>query len=61
MSGTVVSIEDHSGNGSLNLSLPNNIYLLGVRFYNQYLVADPPANRLGFAFTNGGAGIIGNM
>jgi len=52
---------DASGSGSLNYDLPDNIYLLGGRFYNQYLVLDPPANTLGLALSNGGAAIVGNL
>lgn len=49
------------GTGSYVYSLPNDIYLLGMVFYNQYLVADPPANALGFVTTNGGVGRVGNL
>jgi len=33
--------------------------LLGVSFYNQGFVYDPPANPMGMTATNGGAGVIG--
>jgi hypothetical protein len=49
------------GTGSYSYVLPNSIYLLGLRFYNQALIADPAANALGFALTNGGIGLIGNQ
>jgi hypothetical protein len=49
------------GAASFSYALPNNIYLLGERFYNQYLVADPTVNGLGIVLSNGGAGVIGNQ
>lgn len=52
---------DATGYGSFSYTLPNNIYMLGQRFYNQALVADPSANLLGFALSNGGEGLIGNQ
>jgi hypothetical protein len=52
---------DAGGSASVVYDLPNSIYLLGGRFYNQYLVFDPPANAMGFALSNGGAGVVGNM
>ena len=50
-----------SGRGSFVFDIPNNIYMLGGRFYNQYLVIDPAANALGVAVSNGGVGVIGNQ
>lgn len=52
---------DAAGAGSFTYLIPNNIYLLRGRFYNQYLVRDPAANGLGFVVSNGGAGVIGNQ
>lgn len=52
---------DATGYGSFSYMLPNNIYMLGQHIYNQALVADPAANLLGFALTNGGEGLIGNQ
>lgn len=52
---------DARGTGSFSYALPNSIYLLGVRFYNQFLVADPGVNAFGFAVSNGGVGKIGNQ
>ncbi len=49
-----------AGTGSFSYSIPNDIYLLGLRFYNQFLVADPTVNALGFVLSNGGVGTIGN-
>jgi hypothetical protein len=50
-----------AGAANLQYSIPNNIYLLNMHFYNQALVADAPANALGFAVTNGGVGLLGNQ
>ncbi len=52
---------DARGNASLSYDLPNNIYLLGLRFHNQFVVADPAANALGIVLSNGGTGVIGNQ
>lgn len=52
---------DATGAGSHSYALPNSIYLLGLRFYNQALVADPGVNLFGFVATNGGAGLVGNQ
>ncbi|MCB9881723.1 MAG: S8 family serine peptidase [Planctomycetes bacterium] len=48
-----------TGSGSLTLPVPNSTGLIGIKFYNQYIVLDAPANTLGLTFTNGGAGKIG--
>ena len=48
-----------AGAGSLTLPIPNVTGLIGVKFYNQYIALDAPANTLGLTFTNGGAGKIG--
>jgi hypothetical protein len=50
-----------TGYGSFQYSIPNDIYLLNIRFYNQWIVVDPGANAFQHAFTNGGEGLIGNM
>ena len=64
----LVSIDDvqsistnAAGTGSFSYDLPNSIYLLRARLYNQGMIFDPTANGLGFAFTNGGVGVIGNQ
>jgi hypothetical protein len=49
------------GAASFSYALPNNIYLLGERFYNQYLVADRTVNALGVVMSNGGVGVFGNQ
>ena len=49
------------GTASFTYSLPNTIYLLNGHFYNQFVVLDQAANGLGLAFSNAGAGVIGNQ
>lgn len=49
------------GAASFSYTLPNNIYLLGERFYNQFLVVDPSVNALGVVLSNGGVGVFGNQ
>jgi hypothetical protein len=48
------------GTGGVTLGIPNDAALVGLNFYNQYAVVDPSANVLGFAFSRGGNGKIGN-
>lgn len=55
--GAVVS--NASGAGTIAFGLPNNLSLVGLTFYNQYIVLDSGANTLGITFSNGGAGKIG--
>lgn len=50
---------DATGNGGLTLALPGNRNLLGVRFYNQWMVIDKQANGLGVVLSNGGDARIG--
>lgn len=50
-----------SGAANLQYSIPNNIYLLNLQFYNQAFIADAGANGLGIATTNGGVGRLGNQ
>jgi hypothetical protein len=50
-----------SGNGNLEYTIPNNIYLLNSHFYNQAFVLDPAANAFGFVATNCGVGLFGNQ
>lgn len=49
-----------AGHGRGFFDVPMNFSLLGLPFYNQFLVVDPAANALGFAASNGGMGVIGN-
>ncbi len=48
-----------SGTASVPFPIPNQTGLLGVRFYNQWIVVDQAANAFGFAFSNGGVAQIG--
>lgn len=48
-----------TGSGGLSIGIPNNPNLVGMRFYNQWLVLDRAANSLGVVMTNGGTGRIG--
>jgi hypothetical protein len=51
----------NAGTASAPFPLPNSVTLVGVRFYNQWLVVDKTANRLGIAFSNGGNALIGDQ
>ncbi len=50
-----------SGNTSIRFAVPNSQNLVGVQFYQQFYVNDPPANNLGVVLTNGAAGTIGGQ
>lgn len=58
---TQFRLANASGATNLQYNIPNNIHALGLRFYNQAFVLDPPANALGVVTTNGGVGLIGNQ
>ena len=45
---------DRAGKATLPIPIPNSTGLVGTRFYNQGMIYDQSANRLGLAFTNGG-------
>jgi hypothetical protein len=45
--------------GSLGFVVPNATSLVGLTFFNQAFVADPPANRLGLTVSNAGEARIG--
>ena len=51
----------NDGSGSLSLNIPNLKTLLQKSFYNQGVVIDAKANRLGVALTGGGKGTVGNF
>ena len=47
------------GSGSMNIAIPNNQSLVGLQYYNQWMVVDQAANGLGIVLSNGGAARIG--
>ncbi len=49
-----------NGKASVKLPIPNSPSLLCARFYNQFLVVDPKANKLKLTTSNYGRGLIGN-
>ena len=53
------TVVDAFGRASINLSIPNARFLIGLEFHNQFFVVDSGANNLGLAFSNGGTGKIG--
>ena len=48
-----------TGSGSLSVNVPNNTSLIKKSFYNQGVVLDSGANKLGVALTRGGKGTVG--
>ena len=50
---------DAVGTASINISVPNNLALVGAAFYNQFWLIDPGNNAMNLAASNGGAGIAG--
>jgi hypothetical protein len=48
------------GRGSMSFTVPGDVSLLGGSFFDQYAVSDPAANPLGFSWSRGGAGVMGN-
>jgi len=60
--GFVASVSiNANGSGSLSVNVPNNKSLLKKSFYNQGIVLDSGANRLGVALTAGGRGTVGDQ
>ena len=57
---TATMTTDAVGEASLVVNVPNLTALLDVPFYTQFAVLDFAANAMGFAFSNGGAGLIGH-
>jgi V8-like Glu-specific endopeptidase len=49
------------GGATIPTSIPNDASLLSGKFYQQIAVMDSGANALGYAFTHGGEGTIGNL
>ena len=50
-----------TGSGSLSVNVPNNTSLIKKSFYNQGVVLDSGANKLGVALTRGGKGTVGKQ
>ena len=50
---------DKKGDATLQISIPLDVKLCGLNFYNQYLVLDPKANGLGWVATNAGKATLG--
>lgn len=48
-----------TGSGSLTVAVPSNRGLVGVQYYNQWMVVDPAANSIGVVLSRGGAAKIG--
>jgi hypothetical protein len=55
----VPTVTDASGDAAVRLPLPAGKDMLGATFHSQFLVLDPPANPLGFVWSNGGSATIG--
>lgn len=55
----LIPVPNLGGTAPLSLPIPDDTGLLGIRFYLQGWVADPTANALGVAVTNGAEGLIG--
>ena len=49
-----------SGNASMMFTLPNSSSLVGIRYYNQWMVVDKAANGIGVVLSNGGEAQIGS-
>ncbi len=41
------------------VTIPNQAFLIGARFYNQAIVLDPPANARGAVMSDAAEGIVG--
>ncbi|HIE70343.1 MAG TPA: hypothetical protein EYP98_09245 [Planctomycetes bacterium] len=56
---TAVTMTDGNGTAVVPVSVPNDPAILDAEFFEQFAVLDLAANSLGFAFSNGGAGVVG--
>lgn len=56
---TLFTPTDALGAVTFSMSVPPNIALYGLQFYDQWLVHDASANALGFKVSNAGAGMVG--
>lgn len=50
----------NAGTATQPIPLANNPTLIGAVFFNQFFARDAAANNLGWTFTNGGRGVVGN-
>jgi hypothetical protein len=57
---TFLGVQTTNGTAGVGLSVPIDPALLGAPFFNQWWVASPTATALGFVFSNGGRGVVGN-
>ena len=57
---TTMMVTDGGGDAALLVTVPNLTTLLDVAFYTQFAVLDLATNAMGFAFSNGGEGVIGH-
>jgi hypothetical protein len=55
------TVADANGAATVNLAVPNDKALIQARFYNQFVVVDPPANTGGIVTTRGGEARIGGQ
>jgi len=60
-SGEIIApvVVDATGAAALTIAIPDVAALVGAAFYNQFYIADPLANGLGLAWSNGGTATIG--
>ena len=56
---TAIVLQNTGGSAITSLTIPSDIRLVGLRFYNQCYVFEPTANILGMIASNGGEGLIG--
>ncbi|GEM_PF-2593636 len=52
-------VADKAGKALMGFPIPNRTSLIGLKFYQQWIVADPKANGLGMTLSFGGAATIG--
>lgn len=48
-----------AGTARFQFDVPLALRLIGARFYNQFVIVDPMANRLGIVTTNAAVGVVG--
>jgi hypothetical protein len=52
-------LTDAQGKASVAFTVPNQAALIGVLFFDQFVVLDKPANQMGATFSNGGRATLG--